>query len=84
MECRTRCRPLTTQPASGDVVGAPPHCVRGRTRPSHSTRKECVFLTDGADLGQLQNEVEMRYSVGGRNVDILEIKALGAIGNCKT
>lgn len=25
----------------------------------------------------------MRYSVGGRNVDILEIKSLGVIGYCK-
>lgn len=58
--------------------------LAGSDSPSHSIRKECVFLTDGVDLGQLQNEVEMRYSVGGRNVDILEIKALGAIGNCKT
>jgi len=58
--------------------------LAGSDSPNHSTRKECVFLTDGVDLGQLQQEVELRYSVGGRNVDILEIKALGAIGNCKT
>lgn len=58
--------------------------VTGSDIPSHSTRKECVFLTDGVDLGQLQQEVELRYSTGGRNVDIMEIKALGAIGNCKT
>ncbi|GDY09808.1 hypothetical protein LBMAG52_32940 [Planctomycetia bacterium] len=37
-------------------------------------RSPSLFLVD----------IEMRYSVGGRNVDILEIKALGAIGNCKT
>ena len=58
--------------------------MAGSDSPSHSTRRECVFLTDGVDLGQLQQEVELRYSVGGRNVDILEIKGLGAIGNCKT
>ena len=43
-----------------------------------------MFLTDGIDQGQLQQEVELRYSTGGRNVDILEIKALGPIGNSKT
>ncbi|RLT05601.1 MAG: hypothetical protein DWI21_12695 [Planctomycetota bacterium] len=37
-------------------------------------RSPSLFLVD----------IEMRYSVGGRNVDILVIKALGAIGNCKT
>ena len=58
--------------------------LAGSDSPNHSTRKECVFLTDGVDLGQLQQEVELRYSSGGRNVDILEIKALGAIGNSKT
>ncbi len=58
--------------------------LTGADSPNHSTRKDCVFLTDGVDLGQLQQEVEMRYSSGGRNVDILEIKALGPIGNCKT
>ena len=30
---------------------------------------------DGVDLGQLQQEVELRFSVGGRNVEIQEIKA---------
>lgn len=58
--------------------------LTGAESPSHSTRKECVFLTDGVDLGQLQHEVELRYTAGGRNVEILEIKALGPIGNCKT
>lgn len=58
--------------------------LAGSDSPTHSTRKESVFLTDGVDLGQLQQEVELRHSVGGRNVDILEIKALGPIGNCKT
>ena len=58
--------------------------LTGSDSPNHTSRKECVFLTDGVDLGQLQQEVELRYSVGGRNVDILEIKALGPIGNSKT
>jgi len=58
--------------------------MAGPDSPNHTTRKECVFLTDGVDLGQLQQEVELRYSIGGRSVDILEIKALGPIGNCKT
>ena len=58
--------------------------LTGSDSPNHTSRKDCVFLTDGVDLGQLQQEVELRYSSGGRNVDILEIKALGPIGNCKT
>ncbi len=58
--------------------------LAGSDSPSHTSRRECVFLTDGVDLGQLQQEVELRYSMGGRAVEILEIKSLGPIGNCRT
>ncbi len=45
--------------------------------------KQSVFITDGVDLGQLQKEVERRFSMAGRRAEILEIKALGPIGNSK-
>ncbi len=45
--------------------------------------KQAVFLTDGIDLGQLQREVEHRYSIAGRRAEITEIRALGPIGNSK-
>jgi hypothetical protein len=48
----------------------------------HSSAKEVVFLTEGINLAQLQEEIESRF-VAEQRTDILEIHALGPIGNRK-
>lgn len=47
-----------------------------------SSAKDVVFLTEGVNLGQLQDEIESRF-VAEQRTDILEIRALGPIGNRK-
>lgn len=54
----------------------------GSDDPQYCDTKEVVFLTEGVNLSQLQEEVEHRF-VTGQRADILEIRALGPIGNRK-
>jgi len=44
--------------------------------------KETVFLTEGVDLGQLQEEIQLRFP-GFDDLTVVEIKSLGTVGNCK-
>jgi hypothetical protein len=48
----------------------------------HSNAKDVVFLTEGINLGQLQEEIDSRF-VAEQRTNILEIRALGPIGNRK-
>ncbi len=56
--------------------------MTGSEELQHCATKDVVFLTEGVNLGQLQEEIESRF-VGGQRADILEIRSLGAIGNRK-
>lgn len=57
--------------------------VVGADDAKYRENKQAVFLTDGIDLGQLQREVELRYSLAGRRAEIQKIESLGPIGNSK-
>lgn len=70
-------------PTNAEVYAWMVNLVIGSDDAKYREQKQSVFITDGIDLGQLQREVEHRYSISGRRAEIQEIRALGPIGNSK-
>ena len=53
--------------------------ITGADELKHCKTKEVVFITEGFNLAQLQQEIEIRFV--GQRMEVKEIQSLGPIGN---